>query len=64
VTAGELGDEDLARLALERVLEDHPRLEECDVYVAGPGAFASAAARGLRDRGLPGEQLACEAQPD
>lgn len=63
VTAGGgLADEDLARLAVGRIIEDHPRLEECDVYVAGPGPFATAAARLLRDHGLPGEQLAFEAQ--
>jgi CDP-4-dehydro-6-deoxyglucose reductase len=43
--------------ALQRVLQDHPRLEGVDVYVAGPGSWASAARAQLLGRGLPGAQL-------
>jgi NAD(P)H-flavin reductase len=38
-------------------LQDHPRLESHDVYLAGPGAWASAAGGWLLERGLPRAQL-------
>jgi CDP-4-dehydro-6-deoxyglucose reductase, E3 len=43
--------------ALERVLQDHPRLAERDVYVAGPAAWASAVEFQLLERALPRAQL-------
>ena len=42
---------------LRQVLQDHPRLVECDVYVAGPAPWAGAAEFQLLERGLPREQL-------
>jgi CDP-4-dehydro-6-deoxyglucose reductase len=42
--------------------EDHPRLGECDVYVAGPAPWADAAGRQLLDQGLPRAQLRVCAQ--
>jgi CDP-4-dehydro-6-deoxyglucose reductase len=50
-------DEALAQAALQRVLQDHARLAECDVYVAGPAPLAHAAEFQLLERGLPREQL-------
>jgi CDP-4-dehydro-6-deoxyglucose reductase len=43
--------------ALRQVLRDHPRLADCDVYVAGPAPWASAAEFQLLEHGLPREQL-------
>jgi CDP-4-dehydro-6-deoxyglucose reductase len=43
--------------ALQRVLQDHPRLAERDVYVAGPASWASAVEFQLLERGLPRAQL-------
>lgn len=57
---GARGAEDLAASAAARVLEDHPRLAECDVYVAGPAAWTGAMARALEARGLPRAQLASQ----
>ena len=42
---------------LRQVLQDHPRLVECDVYIAGPAPWAAAAEFQLLERGLPREQL-------
>jgi CDP-4-dehydro-6-deoxyglucose reductase len=42
---------------LRQVLQDHPRLGECDVYVAGPAPWASAAEFQLLEHGLPRTQL-------
>lgn len=42
---------------LRQVLQDHPRLVECDVYVAGPAPWAGAAEFQLLERGLPRGQL-------
>jgi len=42
---------------LRQVLQDHPRLVECDVYIAGPAPWAGAAEFQLLERGLPREQL-------
>jgi CDP-4-dehydro-6-deoxyglucose reductase, E3 len=58
---GELADEELATMVLNRLLEDHPRLEERDVYLVGPEAFSAAAVRGLEAHGLPRAQLAFDA---
>lgn len=46
-----------AASVLQPVLEDHPLLQECDVYVAGPAAHAQAAGKLLLERGLPPAQL-------
>jgi CDP-4-dehydro-6-deoxyglucose reductase len=43
--------------ALGRVLQDHPRLGDLDVYVAGPEPLASAAEFLLLEGGLPRAQL-------
>jgi CDP-4-dehydro-6-deoxyglucose reductase len=43
--------------ALRQVLRDHPRLSDCDVYVAGPAPWASAAEFQLLEHGLPRSQL-------
>jgi len=43
--------------ALRQVLQDHPRLGDCDVYVAGPGPWANAAELQLLEYGLPRAQL-------
>jgi hypothetical protein len=43
--------------ALGRVLQDHPRLGDLDVYVAGPEPLASAAEYLLLEGGLPRAQL-------
>jgi len=57
---GALSDEAVMQDALRQVLQEHPRLGDCDVYVAGPGALASAAEYLLLERGLPREQLFVE----
>jgi len=54
-------DEAAVAAALPRVLRDHPRLGDCDVYVAGPGAWASAAEFQLLEQGLPRAQLTVSA---
>jgi CDP-4-dehydro-6-deoxyglucose reductase len=50
---GDLPDESVLR----PVLQDHPRLAECDVYVAGPAPWAGATEFQLLDHGLPRAQL-------
>ena len=52
-----LPDEAAMRDALRRLLEDHPRLDGYDVYVAGPGRLANAAEFLLLECGLPRAQL-------
>jgi CDP-4-dehydro-6-deoxyglucose reductase len=52
-----LPDEEAMQAALRQVLQDHPRLGDCDVYVAGPGPWANAAEFQLLEHGLPREQL-------
>jgi hypothetical protein len=42
-------------------LQVHPRLEECDAYVAGPAPLAHAAEFFLLEHGLPRPQLAVSA---
>jgi CDP-4-dehydro-6-deoxyglucose reductase len=51
---GALADDEAV---LRQVLQDHPRLGDCDVYVAGPAPWAHAAEFQLLERGLPREQL-------
>ena len=52
------------RGALERVLEDHPRPEDCDFYVAGSKVLAQAAERLLSERGVPRAQLFAASNPE
>lgn len=42
---------------LQPVLQDHPSLQECDVYIAGPAAHVQAAGKLLLEHGLPPTQL-------
>jgi len=42
---------------LAQVLKQHPALQECDVYVAGPQSLTNAAEFMLPERGLPRPQL-------
>lgn len=49
--------------ALRRVLQDHARLAERDVYVAGPASWAGAVEFQLLERGLPRAQLHVNALP-
>jgi CDP-4-dehydro-6-deoxyglucose reductase len=53
----DLPDEEAMRAALRQVLQDHPRLDDCDVYVAAPGPWANAAEFQLLEHGLPRAQL-------
>jgi len=46
-----------AQAVLWQLLRDHPRLDECDVYVAGPASWANAAEFQLLEHGLPRAQL-------
>jgi CDP-4-dehydro-6-deoxyglucose reductase len=50
-------DEALAHSVLQRVLPAHPRLEDVDVYVAGPAQAVQAAEWHLLEHGLPRLQL-------
>lgn len=52
-------DEALARSVLQRLLQAHPRLEEVDMYVAGPAPRVHAAEFELLEHGLPRAQLNC-----
>ena len=54
-------DEAGARALLRQVLQDHARLAECDVYVAGPAPWAGAVEFQLLEHGLPRAQLAVSA---
>jgi CDP-4-dehydro-6-deoxyglucose reductase len=54
-------DEEAIRAALRQMLQDHPRLDDCDVYVAGPGPWANAAEFQLLEHGLPRAQLTVSA---
>lgn len=49
--------------ALRQVLRDHPRLGDCDVYVAGPESWSNAAEFQLLELGLPRAQLFVSALP-
>ena len=51
---GALADDEAV---LRQVLQDHPRLGDCDVYVAGPALWASAAEFQLLEHGVPRGQL-------
>ena len=52
-----LSDEDVLRSLLQPLLQEQPRLTDCDVYLAGPGPWASAAEFLLLEHGLPRAQL-------
>jgi CDP-4-dehydro-6-deoxyglucose reductase len=49
--------DELAQSVLPKLLQVHPRLEECDAYVAGPAPLAHAAEFLLLEHGLPRTQL-------
>jgi CDP-4-dehydro-6-deoxyglucose reductase len=53
--------DELAQSVLPKLLQVHPRLEECDAYVAGPAPLAHAAEFLLLEHGLPRPQLAVSA---
>lgn len=55
--AAAMPDDALMQLALRQVLQDHPRLDDYDVYIAGPGPWANAVEFQLLDHGLPRTQL-------
>jgi len=57
-------EEEIMQAALRQVLQDHPRLGDCDVYLAGPGPWASAAEFLLLEHGLPRAQLTVSAAED
>jgi CDP-4-dehydro-6-deoxyglucose reductase len=57
IADGTSADEAVMQRALRRVLQDHPRLGDHDVYVAGPEPLASAAEYLLLEGGLPRAQL-------
>jgi len=50
-----------AQAVLWRLLRDHPRLGDCDAYVAGPAPLAHAAELQLLEHGLPRAQLSVNA---
>ena len=54
---GALPDEAILQSALRQVLQDHPRLGDYELYVAGPVALAITAEFLLLEHGLPREQL-------
>ena len=54
---GDDPDEPAMRDTMEQILQRQPRIEDHDVYVAGPQALTAAAARLLPERGLPRAQL-------
>ena len=47
----------LVQTALQQVLQDHPRLNDCDVYVAGPEPWAMEAEFQLLEHGVSRAQL-------
>jgi CDP-4-dehydro-6-deoxyglucose reductase len=52
-----LSDEHVLQGLLQPLLQEQPRLADCDVYLAGPGPWASAAEFHLLEHGLPRAQL-------
>lgn len=54
---GAWAEDAVVQRALLQVLQDHPRLGDLDIYVAGPEPLASAAEYLLLDGGLPRAQL-------
>lgn len=59
--AGDFSDEVAVRGALQGILQEHPSLDHCDVYVAGPGVLNSAAEFLFLARGLSRTQLTLNA---
>jgi len=53
----DLSDAAVLQGLLQPLLEEQPGLADCDVYLAGPGPWASAAEFQLLEHGLPREQL-------
>jgi CDP-4-dehydro-6-deoxyglucose reductase len=58
---GTLTEEAVVQRALRQVLQDHPRLGDHDIYVAGPEPLANAAEYLLLEGGLPRAQLSVSA---
>jgi CDP-4-dehydro-6-deoxyglucose reductase len=56
-TDAALPDEAAVQGALQLLLENHPQLDDHDVYVAGPAPLANAAEFLLLERGLPRARL-------
>ena len=56
-----LSDENVLRGLLQPMLQEQPRLADCDVYLAGPAPWASAAEFRLLEYGLPRTQLLVDA---
>jgi len=56
-----LSDENVLRGLLQPLLQEQPRLADCDVYLAGPGPWASAAEFLMLEHGVPRPQLAVSA---
>ena len=48
---------ELAERLLQPLLQNHPALQDCDVYVAGPQSLTNAVEFMLLERGLPHAQL-------
>ena len=59
---GALSDEAVLQGLLQQLLQEHPRLADCDVYLAGPGTLANSAEFLLLEHGLPRAQLLVDAQ--
>jgi CDP-4-dehydro-6-deoxyglucose reductase len=58
---GDLSDEAVLRPLLGPLLQGQPRLQDCDVYLAGPGPCAGAVEFLLLEHGLPRQQLTLSA---
>jgi len=56
-----LSDENVLQGLLQPLLQEQLRLADCDVYLAGPGPWASAAEFRLLEYGLPRTQLLVDA---
>jgi CDP-4-dehydro-6-deoxyglucose reductase len=56
-----LSDEKVLQGLLQALLREQPALADCDVYLAGPGPWASAAEFQLLEHGLPRAQLLVDA---
>jgi CDP-4-dehydro-6-deoxyglucose reductase len=56
-----LSDEKVLQDLLQALLQEEPSLADCDVYLAGPGPWASAAEFQLLEHGVPRAQLLVDA---
>ena len=56
-TSGAAHSEETVERVLQQVKQDHPRLGDCDVYLAGSEAFTTAFEYELLEGGLPRGQL-------